>query len=81
MIFELNETVEKECKNKFRPSGTFRCNLPTTFSDVWRTYLDKKFAVKQNLPIPNIEEVDGYGYVYIREIVRNGIKVRLYTTH
>jgi hypothetical protein len=41
----------------FHPPGTMRYNLPANFIDVRHTQLAKKFAVKQNLPVPNTEEI------------------------
>ena len=82
MIDEVNKRTdakELERHNKIQRS---EAKHPTDYNDVRNKYMEGTFSILQNLPIPEVADLDGFGYIPLEKILNHilarGIDMRTF---
>ena len=64
----LEEKVKVNSKKKI-----WSCDLPTTLNSVRQLYKDGKYAIHNNMPTPDILNIDGHSYVPLNQIMQDAL--------
>ena len=71
MMEEVNKRTDEKNMERQNEIPRSETNHPTDYNTVRKKYTEGSNSILKNLPIPDVEELDGFGYIPVEKILNN----------